>query len=117
MTERVERNELLELTRFAPDLAIAECLPGGSCDVFAGGEEMSLAVGAEVSRQLPRCELRNKAAISNSTRFRYGVVARVDENSFRPSKGALAAGQLRSAFSMIGTSASGVDDSDSNILN
>jgi hypothetical protein len=117
MAEQVERDELLELTRFVPHLAIAECLPGLSCDVFAGGENMSLAVGADVSRQLAGSELRNNAVISNSTSFEYWILVRVGVRSFRPSKGPLTAGQLRSAFSVIGASASGVDDTDSNISN
>src|SRR5258708_6893727 len=117
MTEQVARNELLELTRFAPHLAIAECVPGLSLEVFAGGGEMSLAVGAEVSGQLAGCELCNNAVISNSTRFEYWILLRVGVSSFRPSKGALTAGQLRSAFSVIGSSAFGVAEPDSNILN
>ena len=117
MAEQVERGELLELTQFAPHLAIAECVPGLSCDVFAGGEEMSMAVGVDVSQQLPGCELRDGVVISNSSDFECWILVYLRVRNFRPVKGPLTGSQLRSAFSVINTSASGVDDVDSNVLN
>ena len=117
MAEQMERGELLELSRLAPHVAIAECLAGLSCKVFAGGEEVGLSAAFQMSQQLPGCERQDDLVVSNKTGYEYWLLARTGARSFQPLKGPLTAGELRSAFWRVDASASGVDDSEGNNLN
>lgn len=93
MDETVAENRLKEFTSKNHGLAVAECIEGLGCSVYADGE-MLVWAGPQVEA-LVGIPLENGAVITNETAAQYFLLRWDGIREFSASRGPLSADELR----------------------
>lgn len=104
MTYKVDEAALCELTAGGDSpVAIAECIEGLGCTVYAGGAELSDPWASHTVEELVGIRLVNGAIIGTHTQAQYFIVKRNDEDSasFELVKGPLDADQLSTELAKV----------------
>ncbi len=99
MVDRLDHSELCELTRAGDSTAVAQCINGLGCSVYAGGKELPDWASKEVE-ELVGIQFRNGVAVTSlGSEARYFILNRdEDTEKFTVLRGPLSAEELRVAL-------------------
>ena len=95
MGDELEDSELCELTSHNGEIAIARCVDGLGCSVFANGNELPAWASQKVE-ELLQMSVRDQAVMTTQTRTEYFVLNwNKDSDDFALKDGPLTADELR----------------------
>ncbi|MGC2422209.1 MAG: hypothetical protein WA405_11250 [Candidatus Acidiferrales bacterium] len=95
MTDKLDDARLCELTGVDSSFALAECIDGLGCTVYAGGEQLTAPWASYKVQELVGVHVRDRAVIGTQTKPQYFVLKRDQEtDSFGLLHGPLGADEL-----------------------